>query len=74
MTSTKSTPLFHLGQVVATPGALEALQSADMDARELLRRHATGDWGDVGAHDARENELSIREGFRVLSSYRWAVA
>ncbi len=70
MTSTKTTPLFPLGQVVATSGAVEALRSAEMDARELLRRHVKGDWGDVSPDDARENELSVREGFRILSSYR----
>ena len=69
MTSTKTFPLFDLGRVVATPGALKALRSAGMDPRELLRRHAAGDWGDVGAGDAHENELSVREGFRILSSY-----
>ena len=70
--SRKAPPLFELGRLAATPGALEALRSADMDARDLLRRHITGDWGDVGADDARENELSVREGFRILSSYRLA--
>ncbi len=40
MPSPKTTPLFDLGRVVATPGALEALRSAGVDARELLRRHA----------------------------------
>jgi hypothetical protein len=28
-----------------------------------------GDWGDLDEHDRRENELSFREGFRILSSY-----
>ena len=72
MSTTIPRPLFALGRVGATPGALEALRSADMEARELLRRHVTGDWGDVGGEDARENELSVREGFRILSSYRLA--
>jgi hypothetical protein len=48
------------------------LQSARLDACELLRRHITGDWGDVGTEDAAENELRVRAGFRVLSSYRLA--
>src|SRR5581483_5234299 len=42
-------PLFPLGRIVATPGALEALQNAGQDARELLARHAAGDWGACGA-------------------------
>jgi hypothetical protein len=36
-------PKIELGQVVATPGALDALSKAGQDALELLRRHATGD-------------------------------
>lgn len=38
----------------------------------LLSRHVRGDWGDVPPEDARENALSVREGFRILSSYETA--
>lgn len=62
-------PLFPLGKVVATPGALALLEETGADALALLRRHSAGDWGEVPPEDARENELSVREGFRVLSSY-----
>ncbi len=58
-----------LGRVVATPGALEALTAAQTTPGELLRRHASGDWGEVPKEYARENEVSVREGYRVLSSY-----
>lgn len=61
--------LFPLGRIVATPGSLSLLAGAGIDPSELLRRHAGGDWGEVPPEDARENELSVREGFRVLSSY-----
>ncbi len=60
---------FPLGRVVATPAALEALTGAGVAPGELLLRHAAGDWGEVPPEDARENELSVREGFRILSSY-----
>lgn len=60
---------FALGPVVATPGALEALREAGQAPGEFLRRHAAGDWGEVDAHDRRENELSVRMGFRILSAY-----
>ncbi len=63
------TPLFPLGRVVATPGALEVLEEARVDALGLLRRHQTGDWGEVPACDARENERSVKHGWRLLSSY-----
>lgn len=65
----KKKALFSLGQVVATPGALEALQDAGQEPAEFLRRHVTGDWGEVPPEDAQENELSVKQGFRILSAY-----
>ncbi|QIN77535.1 hypothetical protein GBA65_02340 [Rubrobacter marinus] len=62
-------PLFPLGRVVATPGALALLADASADALPFLARHASGNWGEVSPEDARENELSVRQGFRILSSY-----
>jgi hypothetical protein len=58
-----------LGKVVATPGALDALQEAGQGAPEFIRRHVTGDWGALSEEDKQANELSVREGFRLLSSY-----
>ena len=74
MSTTMTSPRFALGRVVATPGALEALRQAGQSSYELLRRHVSGDWGDVSLEDARENELSIRQGFRIISSYRVSTA
>ena len=62
-------PRFALGQVVATPSTLRLLQQTSTDAMAILMRHATGDWGDVCAEDAKENELSVTEGFRLMSVY-----
>jgi hypothetical protein len=62
-------PRIKLGQIVATPGALEALEEAHQGPQEFLERHQSGDWGEVGAEDWKENELSVKEGFRVLSAY-----
>jgi hypothetical protein len=63
------TPRFPLGQVVATPGALAALQEAGQPPADLLRRHVCGDWGEVDGEDQRENEFSVAHGFRLLSAY-----
>jgi hypothetical protein len=60
---------FELGHLVATPGALEVLGQLEVSPSELLERHASGDWGVVSAEDAQENELLVREGFRIVSSY-----
>lgn len=62
-------PLFPLGRVVATPGALNLLVIDGQDPGELLDRHRSGDWGDVSPEDAVENRRSVRHGWRILSSY-----
>jgi hypothetical protein len=62
-------PLFALGVIVATPGALAALDEHATNASTLLSRHQSGDWGDVPPEDARENNMSVVSGFRILSSY-----
>jgi hypothetical protein len=58
-----------LGWVVATPGALKLLTEARAHPFDLLARHASGDWGELCAFDRRQNEIALREGYRVLSSY-----
>ncbi|MEZ6131191.1 MAG: hypothetical protein R3C59_21160 [Planctomycetaceae bacterium] len=63
-------PLFPLGQVVATPGALESLGQAGQTPLEFLGRHVRGDWGDVCKEDANANEQALQDGSRILSSYR----
>ena len=63
-------PRFSLGQVVATPGALEVLQKAERDPAEFIARHVVGEWGDLEDEDKQENELSVEQGFRILSAYK----
>jgi hypothetical protein len=58
-----------LGKVVATPGALKLLGKSGEDLFGYLARHATGDWGELCAFDRRQNEIALRDGYRVLSSY-----
>jgi hypothetical protein len=61
---------FPLGQIVATPGALAALEQAQQSPQEFLSRHQAGDWGELSEEDQQENEFSIQHGFRILSAYR----
>jgi hypothetical protein len=61
--------LFELGVVVATPAALQVCEAANTAPSSLLARHQAGDWGSVSKEDAHENELSIRQGYRIVSSY-----
>ncbi len=66
----KSVALFPLGEVYLTIGAQEALEESNQTTVEFLARHQKGDWGLVCEDDRRENELSLKEGFRILSSYK----
>lgn len=61
--------LFKLGQVVATPGAIRALEENNLDAWSFLRLHANGDWGCIPDEDRLENQRSVNDGRRLLSSY-----
>ncbi len=71
MKSLLTIPLFHAGQIVATPAALALLEQVNKAPVEFLSRHLSGDWGDdLCQDDKTENELSLKEGFRLLSSYK----
>ncbi len=63
-------PLFDPGSCVATPAAVDAIESAGMDATEFLDRHVTGDWGDLCEDDCQANEAALECGSRILSFYR----
>ena len=63
-------PLFNLGDVVATPAALNALQSCNVTPAQLLHLHVNGNWGSVGEEDAKTNDAAVHNGERILSSYR----
>ena len=70
MNSLPAIPLFPAGQIVATPGALALLEQANKLPLEFLSRHFRGDWGDLCQDDKAENELSLKYGFRLISSYQ----
>jgi hypothetical protein len=65
-------PLFPLGRIVATPGAIRAMEEALESPASFLARHVAGDWGDLDEEDRRENEMSVSLGFRILSAYSLA--
>ena len=62
--------LFEMNMVVATPGAMDALERAHQVPGDFLARHVSGDWGEVPAEDKVENEVSVLNGYRILSAYR----
>lgn len=69
-TGAAAAPLFDLGPVYGTPGALDALRQADTLGQALIYRHVSGDFGDLGEEDRAANQRAIVEGTRVFSAYR----
>lgn len=64
----QGTARFELGRLVITRNAQAQLPNDDVLL--ALGRHVRGDWGELGDEDKEENELSVRKGFRILSSYK----
>jgi hypothetical protein len=70
--------MLSLHQIVITSGADHELrdqmsaEEVHVGILEILRRHIGGDWGDVCAQDAKENQKALKTGARILSSYSWA--
>ncbi len=61
--------MLELGRLVATPRALELLESHQLSAMSFVARHAHGDYGDVCDGDRLANIHALHEGLRVLSKY-----
>lgn len=53
---------FQLGQVVATPAAMAALEKNKQNGAEFLDRHSKGDWGEIAAEDAKQNDGNFSSG------------
>ncbi len=70
ITKTENKVLFEIGQTFMTIGARKALAESNQEASEFLALHEKGDWGLVCEEDRKENELSVKEGFRILSVYK----
>jgi hypothetical protein len=71
MTTTPLKPRFLMGSIVATPGALELLESTGVSPAVLLVRHSGGDWGhSLPAEDARANDYAVDHEERILSAYQ----
>ena len=66
--------LFPLGRIVLTANLQGQLQAAspegwEQELQSLIARHASGDWGDLGEEDKRENNLALGRGLRIFSAY-----
>ena len=67
--SNASTARFALGQLYYTPGAQDVLLRYQINPFDLLKRHVSGDWGDLCAEDVEANEEALTCGARLMSSY-----
>jgi hypothetical protein len=70
---TFSRTLFALGDLVATPEALAALERSEQEPETFLTLHEQGDWGEISAEDKAANTLALITGERILSAYRTAL-
>ena len=63
---------FPLGQLVMTRGVNDLVADDEAFAKFVMTsitRHRSGDWGNLTDEDIQENELSLKEGYRLLSAY-----
>lgn len=64
-------PKFGPGRIVATPGALEAIQASGQSPEVFLAAHLDGYWGgDLCEEDQLLNDEALIDGSRLLSAYR----
>lgn len=63
---------FDGGTLVFTRG-VNAKVAEDIEFSKFiiksLNRHLEGDWGDLPPEDIKENELALKEGYRLFSAY-----
>lgn len=64
-----TTTKFSLGQVLATPGAIQAMKESGQEPAFFLNRHATGDWGTVCEEDGQLNDEALKDCSRIISAY-----
>ena len=57
----------ELGMIFATPGVLRTV--TEEERLDALRRHASGDWGEVDEEDKLANDNALETGERILSAY-----
>jgi len=68
--SSTANPKFKLGQIVATPGALEVLEQSGQSPSEFLKRHLRLEQGDLCGEDHELNGEALQDGSRILSAFK----
>lgn len=70
MSKIKRTVSFCMGSFFITPDARDALSGPEVF--DSIRRHAKGDWGDLGQEDWASNDSALTTGLRIISVYHSA--
>ena len=66
------TVAINMGRLLMTRGVNDLVAEDEAFAKFVmssLTRHRRGDWGNLTDEDIQENELSLKAGYRLLSSY-----
>ncbi|MFC1930687.1 hypothetical protein ACFLXJ_00535 [Chloroflexota bacterium] len=66
------TVAINMGRLLMTRGVNDLVAEDEAFAKFVmssLTRHQRGDWGNLTDEDKQENELSLKEGYRLLSAY-----
>lgn len=61
-------PLFPIGNLFATPNAIEQIPNDEI--AQALARHQQGDWGIVSRDDKTANNAAVKHETRILSAYK----
>jgi hypothetical protein len=69
-TTTRKAVRFALGQIVATQGALDAIDEAGQLPQEFIQRHSRLEQGELSNEDYKENLFSVDRPLRIFSAYR----
>lgn len=72
MSTAEKTIAFAFGQLLITPGAIDACAEAGERADTFFFRHLTKDWGDLCEEDKEANEEALRIEARIFSAYQLA--
>jgi hypothetical protein len=70
--STPSPVRFQLGQIFATPGAIDTLEGSRESAQTFINRHARLEKGELSNEDHQENLFSVSRQLRIFSAFKTA--
>ncbi|MFC2014125.1 hypothetical protein ACFLU8_04565 [Chloroflexota bacterium] len=66
------TVAINMGRLLMTRGVNDLVAEDEAFAKFVmnsLTRHCRGDWGNLTDEDKQENEISLKAGYRLLSTY-----